>query len=228
MSIFDPYAANCPQCGAEQRINLVASVNADRRADLRQQILDHRFQAHTCEACGVEFRLPPNFSYLHFAQDLWVLVHPRKALTNWQQLEEIAANVFTSNYGPDAPPLAREVGTHVKPRVVFGWPALREKLVARAAGIDDVELELLKLAAIRQVPKLRYADELELRLDRADDDTLVLAWVDGTTEAPETALHVPRSTLDEIKADPDWEPLRAEFAGHAFVDLNRLLVAAPA
>jgi CpXC protein len=226
MSIFDPFAANCPHCGAEQKVHLVASLNADRRADLRQQVLDHAFQAHTCEACGAEFRLPPRFTYQHFAQDLWVLCHPRADLAKWQELDQEAADLFAANYGPDAPPTARAIGSRIKPRVVFGWPALREKLVARAAGLDDIELELLKLAIIRQVPKPPFADEIELRLDRVDGDDLVLAWVDGTTEAPETALRVPRSTLDEITADPDWAPLRAQFTGPAFVDLNRLLVAA--
>jgi hypothetical protein len=226
MSIFDPFAANCPHCGAEQKVHLVASLNADRRGDLRQEVLDHKFQARTCDECGVEFRLPPRFTYQHFAQQLWIIAHPRADLQKWQELDSEVQELFAGNFGPGAPPMARDIAKQISPRVVFGWPALREKLVAREAGLDDIELELLKMAIIRQVPNPRIADEMELRLDRVEGDDLVLAWVDGTTEAPETALRVPRSTLDEIKADPDWAPLRAQFTGPAFVDLNRLLVAA--
>src|SRR5579863_5352490 len=136
MSIFNRYSAQCPQCDAAVHVNLVASVNADRRPDLREQILHHQFQARVCDACGTEFRLPPRFTYQHFGQKLWVLVHPRTDLEHWQQLEAETAEVFATNYGADSPPMARQIGREISPRVVFGWPALREKLVAREAGLD--------------------------------------------------------------------------------------------
>ena len=46
MSLFNPAAAQCPNCGTAQDVQLVGSINADRRPDLRQQILDRTFQAH--------------------------------------------------------------------------------------------------------------------------------------------------------------------------------------
>lgn len=224
MSIFAPVTAQCPQCGTEQTVDLVASVNADRRPDLRQQILDHTFQGCVCKSCGATFRLPPRFTYQHFKQHLWIVAHPRDDLDNWAELDALTAEIFTGNFGPSAPPMAQRIGGQISPRVVFGWPALREKLVAREAGLDDVELELLKMAVIRNVTDSPLADETELRLDRVEGDEFVLAWVEGMAEAPQTALRVPRAVYDEIVADTaGWAALRAEFAGHTFVDLNRLL-----
>ena len=227
MSIFNRYTVQCPECGTEQTIALVASVNADRRPDLREQILRHEFQAQTCVSCAASFRLPPRFTYQHFAQQLWVIVVPRTDLPKWQELDAETTEIFATNYGPDSPPLAQQIGREISPRLAFGWPAIREKLVARAAGLDDVDLELTKMAVIRQVPGSPLTDDTELRLDRVEGDTLVLAWVEGVAEAPLKALRVPRGLYDEIAADTTaWAPLRAQLAGHAFVDLNRLLLPA--
>jgi len=227
MSIFDRFSAQCPECGTELTVDLVASINADRRPDLREQVLTREFQARTCDSCGATFRLPPRFTYQHFGQNLWIIVHPRADLAKWQELDTEVADLFDRNFGAGGSPMARQVGREISPRVVFGWPALREKLVARAAGLDDVELELLKMAVIRQVPDSPLSDETELRLDRVEGNDLVMVWVHGVTEAPETALHVPREVYDQIAADTEgWAALRAQLTGHPFVDLNRLLVPA--
>ena len=227
MSIFNTLTAVCPECATPQMVKVVASINADRRPDLRQQILDRTFQEQSCPSCGFTFRLPPRFTYQHFAGNLWIIAHPRYDLPKWRELEEEAHEVFDVAFGPGSSPLAQELAGHISPRVTFGWPALREKLVAQEAGLQDVELELLKMAVIRQVPGAQLSDETELRLDRVEGGELVLVWTEGLTEATLKAVHVPRSAYDEIAADTEgWAALRAQLTGHVFVDLNRLLVPA--
>jgi hypothetical protein len=225
MSIFDPMLARCPVCEADQRVDLVASVNAGRRADLRQAIIDRRFQERTCFSCGAVFRLPPYFTYVDYGRHQWMLAHPSQSLPQWRALEAEALEAFDKLYGPTATAEAREIGETMKVRVTFGWPALREKVVAEENGFDDVELELTKMAVLRNVPGSPVADVTELRFDRMDADELVLHWIVAPTEAVLKSLRVPRSVYDEIAADTgDWAPLRAELAGHPFADLNRLLV----
>jgi hypothetical protein len=58
----------------------------------------------------------------------------------------------------------------------------------------------------------------------ADDDDLVLQWMSAEDEAEGDTLRVPRTLLDQIDANPAWEGLREQLQGHAWVDLNRLLV----
>ena len=225
MSLFNRAAVQCPNCGTEQTVDLVVSINADRRPDLRQQILDRAFQGPTCSACGASFLMPPRFTYLDFARRQWILAHSGEDLPKWSELEAEAAEVFATNYGPGTPPAARQIGREISPRIVFGWPALREKLVLRELGLDDVEFELMKMAVIRNIPGSPLTDETELRLIRGEGDTLVLAWIERATETPGKSLRVPRQVYDEVAADGEaWAPLRAELAGHSFVDGNRLLV----
>jgi CpXC protein len=226
MSLFDRLQARCPICGTDQQIALVGSVNAGRRADLRQQIIDRRFQEHVCSACGAAFRLPPGFTYADYGRNMWILAHPYDQLADWPAREAEALAAFAALYGPDAPAEAREIGAQIRPRVVFGWPAMREKVVAQDAGLDDVELELTKMAVLRNVPGSPIADEVELRFDRIEDAALILHWIMAPTESVVKTLRVPRSVYDDVAADAEaWAPLRAEFAGRCFVDVNRLLVA---
>lgn len=226
MSLFNQVTAECPKCGAEIHAEAVASINADRRPDLRQQIMDALFQAETCASCGTEFRLPPSFTYVDQARGQWLITYPADEVVNWPALEEQAAIVFARAYGVDAPPAAREIGATLTPRIAFGWPAVREKLICRDLDLDDVTLELLKIAVMRTVQRPPFADTTELRLVGTEDGELKLAWLDSTTEASLAVLPVPRDIYDDIAGDTAaWAGLREQLAGHAFADLNRLLVA---
>jgi len=226
MSLFNPVEALCPNCGTPLRSALVASVNADRRPDLRRDIISGRFQVHACAICDTVWRLPPTFTYMHLAQNQWILAQPPENLPLWREAEARTLEVFNTGYGPEAPTAAREIGATLRARLVFGWPALREKLLAVDLGLEDVSLELLKMAVLRNVQRPPFADDHELRLDGGDATTLNLAWMNSNTEAIVARLPVPRDIYDDVAGDIAWDALRAELTEGPFVDMNRLLVPA--
>ncbi len=94
MSLFNHATVTCPHCAAQFAVEAAASINADRRPDLRQQIIDGEFQAQTCPTCGTRFRLPPSLSYVDIARGQWILAYPADELPNWPALEEQAATVM--------------------------------------------------------------------------------------------------------------------------------------
>ena len=223
MSLFDRMLARCPICDTEQEIDLVGSVNAGRRPDLREQILARRFQEQSCVNCGALFRLPPGFTYVDYDRGQWILAHPADQVAGWQRLEAEARAAFDSLYGPGSG--AEEVGRTLRPRITFGWPALREKIACNDAGLDDVELELSKLAVLRNVSGSPVADETELRFDRAEADALVLHWTVAATESVITSLRLPRSVYGQIAADTvAWADLRGQIGAGRFVDYGRILL----
>ena len=224
MSLFDRMQARCPICDAAQEIDLVGSVNADRRPDLRAQILDRRFQEQTCATCGAVFRLPPGFTYGDFGRHQWILAHPFELRGEWRRLEVEALETFAALYGEGSTAEAREIGQGIAPRITFGWPAVRETLVCQEAGLDDIELELAKLAVLRRVPGSPVADGTELRLDRIEGEVLVLYWVDAVTESAITAVRLPRAAYDAIAADGvAWADLRRQIGAGPFADYARIL-----
>lgn len=224
MSVFHRATATCGKCGTTNGVNLAASVNADRRPDLRAAILDSSFQSLKCESCGTALRLPAHLTYLDIGRGQWILVESFATLPNWKAAEAEALAAYDLAFGPDAPEVSREIGEGLAPRLVFGWPALREKLVAGDLGLDDTTLELLKMSLIATVPAPPVADETELRLTGGDDTTLRFAWIVSASEQEIATLEVPRDAYDDIADDPEeWEAARSDLAGHLFIDIKRLL-----
>jgi hypothetical protein len=225
MSLFVDARAKC-QCGKETEMRLAASVNAGRRPDLRQEILDGTFQAETCPACGVRLRLPVHLSYLDINRGQWILAEGIELLAQWRSVEEEAHAVFERTYGRRAPKPAQEVGAELRPRLVFGWPALRESLICDELGLEAVALELLKIAIFRTVPEPPLGDISELRLTGGDSANLHFAWVDAAVEQELASLTVARALYDDVAEDPaPWAALRGELEGRLFVDFKRLTFA---
>jgi hypothetical protein len=146
------------------------------------------------------------------------------SLPNWKNVEAEAQDAYDMAFGPDAPDASREIGEGLTPRLVFGWPALREKLIAADLGLDDTTLELLKMSVIGTVTGPPVADETELRLVGGNDAGLRFAWFVSASEQELATLEVPRGAYDDIVDDgDDWDDLRTDLAGHLFVDVKRIL-----
>jgi hypothetical protein len=225
MSLFQSETVPCPACGRPVEFNVVYSLNADRRPDLRAAVLDGSFQAEPCPGCGETFRLEPELAYLDVGRKQWILVQPVGKLVAWAELEQQAKSTFAQAYGEKASPGARAIGRDLQVRVTFGWSGLREKVFAAEHALDDVILELLKLTVIRGLPELPLADDTELRLADVEGGMLVLTWIRAATEGVVEVLHVPKAVYDGIAADPaGWQTAREGLTAGPFVDIHRLLV----
>jgi hypothetical protein len=221
MSIFNTTTATCAGCGHVEQITWAASVNADRRPDLRVAVLDHSFQVLDCPSCGTRMRLPPHMTYVDLARGNWVLVESVDQIGKWKTHEAEAQQLFTDAFGPGAAKSARELAEGIQPRLVFGWPPLREKIIAAELGLDDVTLELLKLAVIRNVPGGPIGSAA-LRLVSGDKTTLKLEITDDETEAVSGETEVPRSLYNDIAGDTAaWAPLRDQLTNKPLVDVLR-------
>src|SRR5262245_35513408 len=194
MSRFFPLTLSCPACKAAVPFHANSSVNADRRPDLRDEIIADKFQLATCPKCATVFRLDPELNYLDVGRGQWIGVYPTSKLNDWQATEAGSREAFNLAYGPQSSEGAQEIGADLKPRVVFGWPAFKEKLVAADHGLNDVELELLKIALLRGMDEPLLSATTELRFTGLDPETneLILAVVSLKTGAPMEELNVPR------------------------------------
>jgi len=227
MSRFQTQPLACPACGEPVDFEVVMSVNADRRPDLREAILNGSFQRQACAKCGTSFRLDPEMNYLDVGRGQWIAAFPIAKLAQWKIVEEQARSTFARAYGEKAPAAAREIGGCLRARVTFGWAALREKLLAAEHQLDDTTLELVKIAILRGLDNSPVGADTELRLVGVEGSELVMAWIRAVNEEVVEGLRVPRSLYEEIAADPTgWQALREELSAGPFVDMNRLLVAA--
>lgn len=229
MSLFRTLDIPCPSCAAPVSFDLVHSVNADRRPDLRAEILARTFQQKSCAACGHAFRMEPEFSYLDTGRQQFIAVWPASVLPQWAAFEARSRGAFDKAFGSGAPPEARELGQGLRARAVFGWPALNEKIIAAEAGIDDRLLELAKVGVLRHLDDAPVLGDCEFRLLGVEPEQLVLGWIASGTEELSEVIRVPRTALTEIEADPaPWQALREEIGGDGalFIDFQRMLLPA--
>lgn len=224
MSIFQTITTACPLCQAQVRFELVHSVNAARRPDLRAAILDRSFQRQSCPGCGHSFRMAPEFTYLDVQRQQFIAVYPADKLAQWQAYEQRAQASFDKAFGPGSG--AQALGAQLSARCVFGWGALNEKLLAAEAGIDDRTLELAKIAVLRSLDAMTLGDDREFRLLGATADEFFVGWLHTATEEVDGELAVPRSVLADVEAAPQaWAEVREQVVGPMFVDHQRPLIA---
>jgi hypothetical protein len=230
MSLFATTNVPCPACGQQVSFNMVNSVNAVGRPDLREAILKGTFQKQACPSCQKTFRMDPRFNYLDVKRNQWIAVFPHTDLDQWRTREEEVQHLFDRAFGRQAAPLAREIGVALKPRLVFGWPALWEKLALDDHRLDDVQVELLKVGLLRSLPESPFGLTTELRFQGVPKNNpaeLSFAWLNTLTADFVQGVSVPRALYDDVALRADeWKSLRAEFNQALFLDMNRLIVPA--
>lgn len=227
MSVFEKTSLACPACGSTVVVDLVHSVNAVRRSDLRTAILDRSFQRTVCPACGAGFRVEPKFTYLDTGRKQFIAAMPASELPTWQEAEARAQASFDKAFGKASG--ASGLAAGMQARCVFGWLGLNEKLIALEHGIDDVALEMAKLATLRAIGNVKLGIDREFRLVGATADTLALGWLHTRSEEIDEEYSVPRQILKDIEDAPDtWAALRDDVSGGMFVDYRRALFGVPA
>lgn len=230
MSLFTGIKLACPSCGKDVDFQAVHSVNIDRKPELREEILAGTFQQQDCPECGKAFRLDPAFTYTDLGRKQWIAAFAIDDLSRWEEIEADVRQTFDVAYGTQAPKPARELARGVQPRLVFGWAALCEKLIAAKHGIDDVRLEYLKVGLLRNLEKTKFDLRMETELrfvgvaDGEDGPTLALAWLRGRRSEFIEGLNVPRALYDEISEDDrSWKALQPQLTAGPFVDMERLI-----
>ena len=223
MSLFRTVNVKCPKCTEVMRIAAVGSVNADRRPDLRQSILDDSFQDHACEHCGAISRLQPEFNYLHAGDRLWIAALPARRFPFYLTHEDEALALFEQTYGAKAPSAAKAVGDTLDVRLTFGWPAVREKLLLRGVGLEDVIIEMMKLDLLRKLPSAPMAPGVELRVVTVTEGHLIFRWLRTDTEEVLEEFRTPRGWYSLIADDLElWQAVRNQIDNGPFVDMQKV------
>jgi hypothetical protein len=225
MSYFQTEKVACPSCANDVEFDVVFSVNAVARPDLRQAILEESFQRESCSECGLAFRVDPAFTYLDAEGKQWILVRPFADRQEWPSMEDYARKFYDIAFGPTAPAASRRIGQGMACRIVFGWNALKEKLLALDLGLDDATLELTKLALIRTSEKSPMSDDTELRFLAANDKSMLFGWYEAETGKVLETLELPRQAYEQIAADQSaWKELHDQVAAGPMVDVSRMWV----
>jgi hypothetical protein len=224
MSLFTVYSHTCKACGHLFTLDVVGSVNATGRPDLRAAILDETFQEYTCASCGETARMEPSFTYVDAERGQWIMALPARDMTRYRTREAATADLFDRSYGSQAPAAAERVGDTMAVRLTFGWPAVREKLYLREVGLDDVVVEQVKLDLYRRLPGAPADAGVEVRLVEFAEGRMRFDWLEAENESLVSSLTIDLELYDAIAADSaGWAEIRAVLTDGTFVDMQKTM-----
>jgi hypothetical protein len=202
---------SCPSCAAEVAVDVPAVVDAERQPEVAARVHDYTLPHVACPTCQGRFRVEAPFLYLDGRRGLAIETVPSRDLADWSQLEARLVAFEEKRPLPDAQ-------RYEVRRLVFGLRQLNEKLFLALHGLDDVRLELLKLALLSMKPELAARltgafPELLLEGLSGDDLVFLVLTRDESGATRQAQLPVPRRLYDAMEAD-------AEFA-KGFPELSR-------
>jgi len=215
----------CPSCSAEVALDLPAVVDVERQPELAARVHDYTLPLVACPDCGASFRVESPFLYLDGRRGLVIEVVPSRDLGDWKGLEQRLVDFEARRPLPDAERFSTR-------RLVFGLRQLNEKIFVATNGLDDVRLELLKLALLSSRPELaqrltgRFPELLLEGLVENDLVFLVLTRDEGGA-LKQAQLPIPRRLYDALERDSELAGGFAELQGARFVSWLRYVEMTP-
>ena len=131
-------AVVCPMCGEMAKAEIYTSVNATTDRGLRDRVLDGSLFAWSCPSCGYSARLTYPILYNDMKNRFMVYLIPkidRFRLCD-SELEEKYANL-----------------RNITKRVAPDFNSFKEKIFILESGLDDMAVELTKVAISQTVSK---------------------------------------------------------------------------
>ena len=230
MSITETFLIDC-ECGARVETLCALSINAERHPHLREALLDRTLHQFQCGACGTTLAVEKKLAYLDRAQHQFYSVAPERDRADERALAEDAVAAWNLAFGEQAPvSVGALFGTdRFQVRLCFGLEELREKVIAREAGLDDLSLEVLKAELMAANLDWAGLAVRTLRLDHVEPDGRLAFLLERATEPPtvlDVGLLAERARYEQLAATP-WRDLIARYPGIASGPHVSLLRLAP-
>jgi hypothetical protein len=153
LSAYDVHDLACPGCATRYPVSILQGIHSARLPGVRPSILDGTFQAFPCPGCGSVNRVDTPSIYADFDRGHYLALEPASEGRSWRAKKGRHVKTFDACF-TFGPPVAEDLASAMRHRLVFGPAALREKVVLWDAGLDDRVVEALKgdLLGRRRVP----------------------------------------------------------------------------
>ena len=174
-------AVVCPACGELGKAEIFTSVNVTKHPGLRDKVLGGGMFAWTCPSCGYNARLTYPILYNDMKNRFMVYFIPR--VERFQLCDRELEEAYSSLRG-------------ISKRVVPNFNAFKEKIFIFESRLDDMAIELAKVAISQTVSK---------KLDGVKDATVSFMTQKMTIEAEDERFdEVVKAAVKCIaKVEPD-------------------------
>lgn len=165
-------AVVCPMCGELGKAEIYTSVNVARDKSFRARVLDGELFSWTCPSCGYNARLTYPILYNDMKNRFMVYLIPK--VDRFQlcdkELEEKYSNL-----------------RNISKRVVPDFNSFKEKIFIFESGLDDMAVELTKVAISQTVSKKLDGIEVKegyLSMYDRESNTMGFTYFTGEDRAP--------------------------------------------
>ena len=223
MSTWQDVTLRCPSCAASVAARIALGAHVTRAPQIREQVLARTFHQFVCGHCATQLDLAQPFVYTDFDRDQWILVRNVDEERDWRMWEQRLKDDITRAFEHGSP-LVHDISKRLFARVVFGYEALREKLVIWNAGLEDAIVECIKVRALSTDPSLGGPDA-RLIVDSIDeDDRIRFAWFASYGDrAPSRFIEVaPMWIRDTDRDHAALESRFFELFANGYVSFRRL------
>lgn len=221
MSTWVERGVHCPKCSRRFMMRLADGLHISRLPEVRRRVREGTFHQAACPSCGALVTAQVQTVYTDFERRHWLHVDLPSERSRWPELEAKALGGFDGAVRLGAPPMVRVLADSFRVRLVFGYPALREKILLWDADMDDGLVECLKLELIRARPTL-MAGGGELVVDEVlDGQQLVMVTQGGVAPARLTLQPGAYARAEASRAA--YEAQVPSLFGPGFVSLHRLI-----
>lgn len=171
MSISETKQASCPRCGAQSEVKIYQSVSVNSEPTLKADIFDEKLFKWRCSACGNEARLTYPILYNDVKGKFMVYFIP--GVDRFQ----ISNDELEKEYGHLLGVVKRSAG-------IFN--EFKEKIFIFESGLDDMAVELTKLAMSESVSKKLGTPAIEgyLSMYNRETNTMGFTFFVGKNNEP--------------------------------------------
>lgn len=195
MSLKKPYQLKTPN-GELIEAFLYDSLSILRTPHEREEILQGRFHKVAAPDGTGEITIEKPFLYTDLDRNEVILVKPPSYRYTWRE-----TSLKLEQFVKQLPNSVSPAKTRFT-RVVFGLGELREKLLAREAGIDDRAIELFKVLLAYEHPIILQLPRLNINLHTIDSQWLT--FIAGSEHDKKAyKLSMPRQLADNLLKKPD-------------------------
>lgn len=162
----------CPKCNETTEVSVYTSINAIQDPKLREEALDERLFKWQCASCGHEARLTYPVLYNDMKNRFMVYLIPK--IDRFQLADRELEAEFNNLKS-------------INKRLVPNFNAFKEKVFIFESGLDDMAVEMTKLAvseAVAEKLKMECIDEGYLSLYDRETNTIGFTFFVGEEKEP--------------------------------------------
>lgn len=178
----------CPQCGAISKRQMWIGIGVSANPELRRKILNETLFDWKCPECGYRAQMEYPTLYHDKERQIMICLLPNGDLSSVENMADGYSQL-----------------SQVKKRLVTSLAALKEKILIFESGLNDIGVELVKLALSELVEKKKGTKVEDGFFSMADDSLDVIRFyyfVEGSNQPfrQGTKLDVYHKSLELVES----------------------------